>query len=61
MDHFGLEVRKAHEVLDEAKVPTEGPKGLTLTLDERIKILWLAKTKAFKIGFNRGVKTVKKK
>ena len=61
MDHFGLEVRAAHEALDEAKVPTEGPSGLTLTLDERIRILWFAKKAAFKLGFNRGVKTVMRK
>ena len=60
MDHFGLEVRKAHEVLDEAKVPTEGPNGLTLTLSERVRLLWFSKKAAFRAGYKRGT-VVKKK
>lgn len=56
MTHFGLQVQEAHKVLDEAKVPNEGPDGQVLTLVERIRILWLAKKLAFREGYKKGSK-----
>ncbi|MHA2063266.1 MAG: hypothetical protein ACXABY_02675 [Candidatus Thorarchaeota archaeon] len=50
------EVQKAHKVLDAAKVPDELPNGRVLTLDERIRFLIIAKKRAFKAGYKKGVK-----
>lgn len=54
-----IEVHKAHEVLDQAKVPSEGPVG-PLTLAERVTVLWFAKKAAFKRGYKLGAKMGKK-
>lgn len=60
MERLLLEVREAHKMLDEAKIPTKSRDGRNFTLAERIKILLYARKVAFKAGYKAGVRIGKK-
>jgi len=61
MNDLGLELEQAHKVLDNANIPRKSKKGECLDLPTRIKLLYLQKKLAFRIGIKRGAKIARNK